>query len=156
MLGPFSDRLLVIAFIWQVTIQYRLGIFGYFSHPDLSHTNVGTLDQIMALEWIKDNIAAFGGDADNVTIFGESAGGESVAHLFCSPLAAGLFHKAVFHSANVSNQFVHREQPFLHYVSADQAGVDFATRMVGSEPGQLERMQALPAVELASKSTGNL
>lgn len=47
----------------KVTIQYRLGIFGYFSHPELPHTNVGSLDQIMALEWIKDNIAAFGGDA---------------------------------------------------------------------------------------------
>ena len=88
--------------------------------------------------------------ADNVTIFGESAGGESVAHLFCSPLASGLFHKAIFHSANVSNQFVHRSQPFLHYMSADQAGADFATQMVGPEPGQLGRTQALPAQELAT------
>ena len=89
-----------------VTINYRLGIFGYFAHKELSREsdkgvsgNYGLLDQIFALKWVKDNIHAFGGDADNVTVFGQSAGGGSVQSLVCSPLASDLFHKAIVQSA---------------------------------------------------------
>ena len=89
-----------------VTINYRLGVFGFLVHPALSaesphHVsgNYGILDQIEALKWIKKNIAQFGGDPDNVTIFGQSAGGGSVRTLCESPLARGLFHKAVIMSA---------------------------------------------------------
>jgi len=85
-----------------VTINYRLGIFGFFVHPALSaesphHAsgNYTLLDQIAALEWVKKNIAAFGGDPDRVTIFGESAGSWSVNALMASPLAKGLFHRAI-------------------------------------------------------------
>ncbi|HET9839031.1 MAG TPA: carboxylesterase/lipase family protein [Candidatus Angelobacter sp.] len=85
-----------------VTINYRLGIFGFFAHPALSaesghHAsgNYALLDQIAALEWVKKNIAAFGGDSDRVTIFGESAGSWSVNALMASPLAKGLFHRAI-------------------------------------------------------------
>ena len=85
-----------------VTINYRLGPFGFFAHPGLSAEsemdvsgNQGILDQIAALEWVRDNIAAFRGDPDRVTIFGESAGSWAVHTLVASPLAKGLFHGAI-------------------------------------------------------------
>lgn len=89
-----------------VSINYRLGIFGYLAHPELSKEsaqgisgNYGLLDQIEALRWVKANIAAFGGNASNVTIAGESAGALSVMYLMASPLARGLFAKAIAQSA---------------------------------------------------------
>ena len=89
-----------------VTINYRLGMFGFMSHPDLiaenphgSSGNYGIMDQIQALKWIKANIEQFGGDPDNVMIFGQSGGGRSTRTLSESPLARGLFHKAVIMSA---------------------------------------------------------
>jgi para-nitrobenzyl esterase len=85
-----------------VTINYRLGVFGFYAHPELTREsgrdasgNYGLLDQLAALQWVRDNAAAFGGDARNVTIFGESAGSFAVSALMASPLAAGLFHKAI-------------------------------------------------------------
>ena len=88
-----------------VTINYRLGIFGFFSHPELtkesSHQasgNYGILDQIAALKWVKNNIEAFGGDPGNVTIAGQSAGALSVNALSVSPLARGLFHRIIAQS----------------------------------------------------------
>jgi para-nitrobenzyl esterase len=90
-----------------VSFNYRLGALGFLAHPaltaeDTAHHasgNFGLHDQIAALAWVKANIAAFGGDPSNVTIFGESAGGESVCALMSSPLATGLFHKAIIESA---------------------------------------------------------
>src|SRR5208283_4118744 len=82
-----------------VTIAYRLGIFGFFGHPQLrgsaAPSNFGLLDQIAALHWVKDNIRAFGGDAGNVTVFGESAGGADIGYLAASPLARGLMRRAL-------------------------------------------------------------
>ncbi|MEY4131480.1 MAG: hypothetical protein RLZZ31_1604 [Actinomycetota bacterium] len=80
-----------------VGINYRLGVFGFLCH-DGADANVGILDQIAALRWIQENISSFGGDANNVTIFGESAGGGSVLSLLSSPLARGLFQKAIVQS----------------------------------------------------------
>jgi|SRR5579859_6095126 len=84
-----------------VTINYRLGIFGFFAHPGLtaesahhSSGNYALLDQIAALQWVRKNITVFGGDPDRVTIFGESAGSWAVNALMASPLAKGLFHRA--------------------------------------------------------------
>lgn len=79
-----------------VTINYRLGAFGF-----LGEENWGTLDQICALEWVRDNIAAFGGDPTNVTIFGESAGGSAVLSLMAAPAATGLFHRALAQSPSI-------------------------------------------------------
>ena len=83
-----------------VSIQYRLGTLGYLVHPELRreneiYANYGLLDQIAALEWIKKNIESFGGDSGNITIAGESAGAASVDMLMASPLATGLFQRAV-------------------------------------------------------------
>jgi para-nitrobenzyl esterase len=89
-----------------VSINYRLGVLGWLAHPALSlestqhiSGNYGLLDQVTALRWVHQNIAAFGGDAGNVTIAGESAGGLSVLYLMASPAARGLFHKAIAQSA---------------------------------------------------------
>lgn len=91
-----------------ITINYRLGIFGFLAHPELSAEsdlkvsgNYGILDQIAALKWVKENITAFGGDPDNVTIAGQSAGAFSVNVLVVSPLAKGLFHKAIAQSGGM-------------------------------------------------------
>ncbi|KAM5262699.1 LOW QUALITY PROTEIN: liver carboxylesterase 1-like [Ctenodactylus gundi] len=85
-----------------VTIQYRLGIWGFFSTGDEhSRGNWGHLDQVAALQWVQDNIANFGGNPGSVTIFGESAGGESVSVLVLSPLAKNLFHRAISESGVV-------------------------------------------------------
>jgi para-nitrobenzyl esterase len=96
-----------------VTINYRLGPFGFFAHPALSKEseknvsgNYGLLDQIAALQWVRKNIAAFGGDPNCVTIFGESAGGGSVCHLIVCPLAEGLFQRAIAQSGTAHG--VHR------------------------------------------------
>ena len=89
-----------------VSINYRLGIFGYLAHPQLSAEspdgisgNYGLLDQIAALRWVRRNIAAFGGDPANVTLAGQSAGALSVLYLMASPLARGLFARAIAQSA---------------------------------------------------------
>ena len=99
--AKLSERGIVV-----VTINYRLGALGFLVHPGLSAEsrrnisgNYGLLDQIQALEWVKRNVAAFGGDPGNVTIAGESAGGLSVMYLMATPSAHGLFHKAVMQSA---------------------------------------------------------
>src|SRR5436309_782665 len=99
-----------------VSVAYRLGAFGFLAHPDLSREsgkgsgNYGLQDQIAGLQWVKANIAKFGGDADRVTIFGESAGGISVSMLAASPAAKGLFQRAIsesggsFGSARYANE----------------------------------------------------
>ncbi|HET58317.1 MAG TPA: hypothetical protein ENN35_07750, partial [Deltaproteobacteria bacterium] len=92
-----------------ITVNHRLGPFGYLAHPDLiaesvaesgyaGAGNYGQMDLVAALEWVRDNIEAFGGDPDDVTIFGESGGGGKVQHLLASPDAVGLFHKAIIQS----------------------------------------------------------
>ena len=90
-----------------VSFNYRVGPFGFFAHPELSAENPehptgnwGTLDQIQALKWVQANIAQFGGDPDNVMLFGQSAGGRSTKFLSASPLTKGLFDKAVIMSAS--------------------------------------------------------
>lgn len=104
-----GDRLAVNENVIVLSVQYRLGPLGWFSHPALRATatqqddaaaNFGLLDLIQALKWVQANISAFGGDANNVTIFGESAGGHNVAALLASPLAKGLFHRAIIQSGS--------------------------------------------------------
>ena len=145
-----------------VSINYRLGVMGYFAHPELVDEsehgvagNYGTLDQIAALEWVRDNIAAFGGDPGNVTIFGESAGGESVIHMMTSPLARGLFHRAIPQSPGNGGQMIHLDRPFLAYDSALAMGESFAAKLGVTGAGQLERLRALTADEIYEVARGD-
>ena len=101
-----------------VSMNYRLGVFGFFVHPELAKEsarnaagNYGLLDQTAALQWVHDNIAAFGGDPANVTIFGESAGSFSVCAQMASPLAKGLFNKAIGESGGAFSKSGLRFEP---------------------------------------------
>ena len=105
-----------------VTIQYRMGPLGWFRHPALHNDdssledrsgNYGTLDTIMALRWINKNIHHFGGDPNNVTVFGESAGGHNSAAIFASPLAQGLFHKVIVESGIMSVSSIKAAESYL-------------------------------------------
>ncbi|MEX0618609.1 MAG: carboxylesterase family protein [Pseudohongiellaceae bacterium] len=128
-----------------VTVNYRLGVFGYFAHPQLqaeseqgSTGNYGILDQVQALRWVRDHIAAFGGDPDNVTIFGESAGSWSVNFLTASPLANGLFHKAIGESGGRLDV---RQ-------TLDQATATGAALAAEISAPSLPELRAMPAREL--------
>ena len=115
-----------------VTVNYRLDVFGFLSHPELTtesndHAsgNYGLLDQIAALGWVKRNIAAFGGDPGRITVFGESAGSLSVSALMASPLAHGLFQRVIGESGAM---LFPDKSPFAlpPLAKAEQAGVKFA------------------------------
>ena len=99
-----------------VAVQYRLGIFGFLAHRQLAAEqggtsgNYGLMDQIAALRWVQDNIARFGGDPGNVTLFGESAGSQDVSLLLATPLARGLFHKAIMQSGTPGFGMTHRSR----------------------------------------------
>lgn len=142
-----------------VTINYRLGVFGFLAHPELtaesSHNasgNYGLLDQIAALQWIRANVAAFGGDPERVAIAGQSAGAISVYLLTASPLAKGLFHRAIVQSGPgglasfglVSARTLARALP-----EAEQAGVQFAAAKGASS---LQDLRARSADELMAPS----
>jgi para-nitrobenzyl esterase len=135
-----------------VTVNYRLGVFGYLAHPELiaesehfSAGNYGILDQIQSLRWIQENIRAFGGDPGNVTIFGESAGAWSVHFLTASPLANGLFHKAIAQSGARMDTRVALDQQTSAGASASSAGARLA-ELMGAE--NLAAMRAMPARQL--------
>lgn len=137
-----------------VTINYRLGAMGYMAHPALSKTdpngvsgNYGTLDQIAALKWVKDNISAYGGDPENVTIFGESAGSWSVTELMASPLANGLFHKAIGQSGASSYHLGQMEGDGVGWPSGYQTGSKVAAAL-GIEFPTAEALRAVPAEDL--------
>jgi para-nitrobenzyl esterase len=135
-----------------VSINYRLGVFGYFSHPGLreesahaSSGNYGLSDQIQALRWVRDHITAFGGDPDNVTIFGESAGAWAVSQLMASPLARGLFHRAIGQSGSNLFQMRGARESAFGEEPAEAIGSRFAA---GLGAGSVEQLRAIPADEL--------
>ncbi|MEJ0027620.1 MAG: carboxylesterase family protein [Rhizomicrobium sp.] len=125
-----------------VSINYRLGRLGFFAYPGLEEVNFGLLDQIAALQWIKRNIAAFGGDSGNVTVFGESAGGVSVDALMVSPLAKGLFAKAIGESAGLFKTDTLAE--------ARAAAQAFAVRLNATGPDALTTLRAVGADRVVS------
>lgn len=133
-----------------VTINYRLGVLGFLAHPELSaesaeHVsgNYGLLDQMAALKWVKQNIAQFGGDAERVTVFGQSSGSLDVCDLMASPLARGLFQRAILQSGVC----VDGTSPTLNQQEAD--GAAFAAKVAGgSGVTAIEKIRAMPANEL--------
>ena len=146
-----------------VAANYRVGRFGFFAFPALSRErpdetkgNYAYMDQIAALQWVKRNIAAFGGDPNNVTIFGFSAGGVSVHSLLASPMARGLFHKAIVESGG-SRDSVLTARPMRadgvdpnYPVSAETIGINFARSMgiEGTDQAALAKLRALSAEEV--------
>ncbi|HEX2559372.1 carboxylesterase/lipase family protein [Phenylobacterium sp.] len=140
-----------------VSINYRLGPLGYFAHPALTKAagaaeplgSYGLMDQIAALEWVKRNIAAFGGDPGNVTVFGESAGGMSILHLLATPKAKGLFHKAVVQSG------LGWFQP-EGLTKAESEGAAVAEKLgLSGAAATPEQLRAAPADELIAKGGGS-
>ncbi|MFC5496893.1 carboxylesterase/lipase family protein [Caenimonas terrae] len=127
-----------------VSFNYRAGLFGFLAHPALSREsehgvsgNYGLLDQIAALQWVKRNIAAFGGDPARVTAFGVSAGSASISLLLASPMGKGLFQQAILHSPGAA-------RPLSTLAEAQQAGT-----ALGDD---IDALRALPADELLAKT----
>ncbi|MFL2697651.1 MAG: carboxylesterase/lipase family protein [Gammaproteobacteria bacterium] len=138
-----------------VTINYRLGELGFFAHPSINEsdqqqkTNFGLLDQIKALEWVNKNIENFGGDPSNITIFGESAGGFSVAALLVSPLSEGLFHQAIVQSGGFARMALHSAETSEAGFSAMDIGARFGELCeVPTGPDQLRLMRELPVEKI--------
>ena len=143
-----------------VTINYRLGPFGYLAHPALSADsetgtsgNYGLLDQIKALEWVEANIAAFGGDPNNVTIFGESAGAQSVSELMASPLANGLYDKAILQSGASTYNRIHLAAEIETTKSAESVGETFLMPLLGDDAlsASAPELRALPAEAILAR-----
>ncbi len=137
-----------------VNVNYRMGVFGFLAHPELtkesghgSSGNYAFLDQVAALEWVQHNIAAFGGDPKNVTIFGESAGSFSVCALVASPLAKGLFSKAI----GESGAFFGATLSTASLSASEGAGVKFAESL-GSK--SLADLRSKSAEEILDASSG--
>ena len=146
-----------------VAANYRVGRFGFFAfpalsqeHPDEPKGNYAYMDQIAALKWVQQNIAAFGGNPNNVTIFGFSAGGVSVHSLLASPMARGLFQKAIVESGG-SRDSVLTARPMSkdgvdpnYPVSAETIGINFAHSMgiEGTDQAALAKLRALSAEEV--------
>jgi para-nitrobenzyl esterase len=159
-MGPTLARKGVVL----VSINYRLGALGFLAHPVLTtespHNasgNYGILDQIAALEWVQRNIAQFGGDPANVTIFGESAGGANVCHLTVSPLARSLFQRAILES-NTCSDYVH---PELKTPASYEGGVgtseDIGLRLVrdlsvAGGPDALAKLRTISSQEIIAAS----
>ena len=140
-----------------VSINYRLGVLGWLAHPELSAEsskgisgNYGLLDQIRALTWVKENIAAFGGDPANVTIAGESAGALSVMYLMASPPARGLFAKGIAQSAYMIS--TPSLKTAVHGApSAEQAGVALMGQLKAAD---LAAMRAIPGDQITAAAAG--
>ena len=141
-----------------VTINYRLGVFGFLAHPELTREsgrgasgNYGMLDQVAALRWVRDNIGFLGGDSGNVTIFGESAGSFAVSALIASPLARGLFHKAI----GESGAYFGGSSGTLALAPLavnEQMGAKFASAVGADSLAALRAMPALAVLDAATKA----
>jgi para-nitrobenzyl esterase len=152
--GTYDGKNLAGKGVVVVTVNYRLNVLGFFAHPALTDEsergvsgNYGLLDQIAALKWVQRNIAAFGGDPELVTIFGESAGAVDVGYLMASPLADGLFHRAISQSGG----YTIAETRTLDDVEAQ--GVQLVEKLgMSDEPDVLGAMRAKDAQELMAET----
>jgi para-nitrobenzyl esterase len=137
-----------------VTLNYRLGALGFLAHPELTaespnHAsgNYGLLDQQAALRWVKQNIAAFGGDPERITIFGQSAGGSDVGYAMASPLAKGLFRRAIIESGGLFGT----AGPPAKLAAAEEAGKKLTTELGGS----ISTLRDMPASQIVAKVARN-
>lgn len=137
-----------------VTVNYRLGRLGFFAHPALTREapnawlgNYGIMDQVAALEWVKRNIAKFGGDAGNVTLFGESAGAGTVQLLMASPTSRGLFHKAISESGAGGNALFPIRGSALN---AEMIGQSWAESL-GLKDATPAQLRAIPLADVVNK-----
>ena len=140
----------------MVTVAYRLGVFGYLAHDELlaeggTTGNYGLLDQIKALRWVKENIAAFGGDPESITIAGESAGSSSVSAICVSPLAAGLFRYAIGESSSL---VVEHGAPHT-WRSLDEAKKVGAKVLKEFNCSSIAELRKVPAERLVKTATSN-
>ncbi len=153
-----------------VSINYRLGRLGHFAFPALSREHpeepkgsYAFMDQIAALKWVQQNIAEFGGDPENVTIFGFSAGGVSIHSLLTIPSAQGLFHKAISHSGGgrdgvLIGRPISKENASPYYpVSAETIGINFARKhgIEGTDAAALAKLRALKVEEIVDGGQEN-
>ncbi len=140
-----------------VTVNYRLGPFGYLAHPALTEEsgtsgNYGLLDQMAALAWVRANIDAFGGDPKNVTVFGESAGAQSVTELMAAPGASGLFDKVILQSGASSYNAIHLRTPVGSILrSAHDVGAEFLSTLA-SPTATAAELRAIPSGGIISRS----
>ena len=153
--GPEGGKSIVQNGMILVSMNYRLGVFGFFAHPELSadasdHAsgNQGFRDQIAALQWIKHNIAAFGGDPDRITIAGESSGGDSVTALTVSPLAKGLFQRGIAESGVLD--------PLTAKAPAERFGTEFGEALKAPHLGDLRKLSAEDLLKQNWRPTPNL
>ena len=154
----YDGRFLAAQGVVVVTINYRIGYLGRFAHPAMTRAqageplaNYGVFDQIAALEWVQKNIASFGGDPDDVTIFGHSAGGVSVNVLMTTPQSAGLFHKAIAQGSGIlldgTQHAFERGIPGAAQRSREDMGADFVEHFgieADSDAQLLAELRALP------------
>ena len=151
-LGAYDGTAFVRDGVVLVTLNYRLGALGFFAHPALTKAAkpgeplvaYGIMDQIAALRWVKRNIAAFGGDPANVTVFGESAGGEDILVLMAAPLARGLFAKAIVESGGGWS-------PPVTLARRETQGEAMAIKAGAPADATVAQLRALPAAALAVK-----
>ena len=134
--GTRGDRLAAEHGVVVVSMNYRLGPFGFLAHPELTEElggasgNLGLMDQRLALAWVRDNIEAFGGDPNNVTLFGESAGGLSVCAHLAAPSSRGLFSRAISQSGLC-------DTPLSDLAESEAIGANYATRVGCTTPGEV-------------------
>jgi para-nitrobenzyl esterase len=148
-----------------VSINYRLSAFGWLSHPALRanaelpedhSSNFGTLDQIAGLKWVQRNIAKFGGDANRVTIFGESAGGWNVMALMASPLAADLFHGAIVQSGGLDIEPIAKAENFIEDGGHEHSSREFINQLLITENRAANREDAKKLQNsMTAKDLGN-
>ena len=130
-----------------VTVAYRLGMFGFFAHPELEQLNFGLQDQVAALRWIKNHIAAAGGDPDKVTLMGESSGANDIDFLIGSPAATGLFQQVIHHSGGSALRGRTHREDYLKMTLALSASLP------GDEFAHLRDLRNIPAPSLMGASS---
>ncbi|WP_164981350.1 carboxylesterase/lipase family protein [Silvibacterium dinghuense] len=163
--SPLSGMALARRGAVVVTLNYRLGVFGFLAHPDLTREspqhasgNYGLMDQVAALRWVRENIATFGGDARNITVFGESAGATSIGYLLVSPLAAGdahtprAFDKAILESP--SSLFT--PDPELHAPYRGLTGMESVGVAIAPTIAELRRLSTEAVLARAAEATAKL